>query len=325
MFCARVSTTEADTPMNGTINGNSRTLDPMDVDLDMLLADKISQRYLQRFAERFFCADTVSCVIALRDLQLRLKAAETTDDDAVHDATRDFVGTFFSSKAKQPIADVPSALRERLSHAVLVSKIPTDEGPSTADLLSQADATVSKFIAQDIVKRFRDSAECKELLLVHPRHALTNPAIRQLFHVGLSRTQRDTLAFWLEAHNTQHQQDAILQRAVKVFESVDAVVMNDVVQYYKVKDSLHALLHTMAAGSTGSPLVAVQAAAVSTLSQAYLEFLDGPHGTSMRVLAGVKTALPPITTSVAAAHLDSAHMITLSEGSNDDDDYAAGW
>jgi hypothetical protein len=144
-------------------------LDASGVTLEMLLADKLSQRYLSQFAQRCFCSDSVQCVIALRDLRRRLQQSDEPTDAG--DA-RVLVDTYFAEGASQPIQDVDDGIRKRLSHAVLVENGSSD---STAELLAQADSAVSKFIASDIVWRFRESDECKELSFTRAAPWLSKP------------------------------------------------------------------------------------------------------------------------------------------------------
>lgn len=290
MFCAQISALTLDT--NALRDTDEEIeLDASGVDLEMLLGDKISQRYLLLFAERFYCSDSVQCVIALRDLRRRLKESDSDSGD-----TRELVGTYFAEGASQPIQDVDHELRTKLSRAVLVENGSTD---STVELLSQADHAVSKFIASDIVRRFRESDECKELLLVHPRRTMTLESIRTLLSVQLSASQKEALDIWVDAHAMLQKQESLLQRAKKRLGDLDG--LSDASPCASARSKTRRLVHDQVQGSLDelfsrlkakSPLASAMDAAMASLIVPYLAFLDGEHGASARVLAGVQTRLP---------------------------------
>jgi len=297
-------------------------IDASTVTIDMLLGDKVSQRYLLRFAERFYCADTVQCAIALRDLKILLRAADAAGNDMKVDqanveASRHIVKTYFAEKATQPIEDIPPLLRKKLAQSVL-----NDEAKKTSEhtvsLLSQTNHSLTKYIASDIVKRFRESDECKELLLVHPSRTLAMAPISQLFKTNLTPVQKQALDVWVEANAMQVKQDAFMERVGAAFGRVDAKVVNDAVNLRKVQDALEKLLEKLS-DSSASPLASVQEAAISTLTLAFCEFLDGDYGMAARNLAGVTHKLAPIDRDPAITDKDLAPVDPAST------DYAAGW
>jgi len=303
-------------------------VDASTVTIDMLLADKVSQRYLLRFAERFYCADTVQCAIALRDLKILLRAADADAkanprghdqkvDVANREASRHLVQTYFAEKAMQPIEDVPPVLRKKLAQSVM-NEEGTKTSADTERLLAQTNLSLTKYIASDIVKRFRESDECQELLLVHPSRTLAIGSIRQLFTEHLTPVQKQALDVWVEANAMQVRQDAFMERVGAAFGRIDAKVVNDAVNLRKVQDALEKLLEKLSDGSA-SPLASVQEAAISTLTLAFCEFLDGDYGMAARNLAGVKHKLAPIDKDPAITDKELAPVDPAST------DYADGW
>ena len=307
-------------------------IDASAVTIDMLLADKVSQRYLLRFAERFYCAETVQCAIALRDLKILLHAADADAkanprghdkkvDVANREASRYLVETYFAEKAMQPIEDVPPVLRKRLAQSVMNE----DGNKTSADterLLAQTNLSLTKYIASDIVKRFRESDECQELLLVHPSRTLAMAPIRQLFETHLTPVQKQALGVWVEANTMQSKQDAFMEKAGAVFGRIDAKVVNDAVNLRKVQDSLEKLLEKLSDGPGASPLASVMEAAISTLTLAFCEFLDGDYGNAARNLAGVKHKLAPVKTDYVKKDSADENIEPIDPASTD---YAEGW
>lgn len=286
------------------------------VDIEMLLGDRVSQRYLYLFAQRFFCADTVQCMIALRDLQIHLKSQDNEVSNAV--TKREYealTSTYFADNATLPIQDVPAELRKKLAGAVLVDEPELDS--ANLELISQADKCVARFIAQDIVKRFRESHECRELLYVHPRRALEIPDVRKLFVDQLTQVEKQALDIWVEANELQRKQDDLFERAGGIFQKVDGRVLPDAIHLRKVQGSLQLLVQKLLEGSETSPLASAMDAALSTLNTKYLELLDGPRGAAVRTAAGIQEPLTELKAKPVEA---PATPIDL-----DGTDYNEGW
>ena len=71
-----------------------------------------------------------------------------------------------------------------------------------------------------------------------------------------------------------------------------------------------------------SPLASVMEAAISTLTLAFCEFLDGDYGNAARNLAGVKHKLAPVKTDYVKKDSADENIEPIDPASTD---YAEGW